>query len=151
VAAAAAVAALGGAAALGAVHWVMGWAADRQEMSVGGVSPTTLSVAAWSGGAALTAFLLVCGAVLVRTSVTDRPPRRPGRVVLVGGAVLFAVLGALAVGLAGWVAFAVLMAGCVLIALTLTLYPPAPAGLGAPQFGDADAQTVPQELPQERQ
>ncbi|WP_207931254.1 hypothetical protein [Streptomyces sp. 8K308] len=123
VAAVAAVVVFGAAAVLGLLQWILGLVADRQEMSVGGVSATTISVSAWVGGAVLAAFLLLCGVLLARVSVTDRPPRRLARVVLVGGAVVHAVFGALAVGLVGWSAFAGLMVVFALIVLTLTLYP----------------------------
>ncbi|MDT0322354.1 hypothetical protein [Streptomyces millisiae] len=139
VAAVAAVVVFGAAVLLGLLQWILGLVAEKQEMSVGGVSATAISVSAWVGGAVLALFLLLCGVLLARVSVTDRPPRRLARVALVGGAVLHAVLGALAVGLVGWSAFAGLMVVFGLIVLTLTLYPPLPAGVAAasgPEVGD---------------
>lgn len=145
----AAVVVFGAAAVLGLLQWILGLVADRQEMSVGGVSATTISVSAWVGGAVLAAFLLLCGVLLARVSMTDRPPRRLARVVLVGGAVLHAVFGALAVGLVGWSAFAGLMVVFTLIVLTLTLYPdpaypalPGAAAASGPEVGDGDSGAV---------
>ena len=134
----AAVVVFGAAVLLGLLQWILGLVAEKQEMSVGGVSATAISVSAWVGGAVLALFLLLCGVLLARVSVTDRPPRRLARVALVGGAVLHAVLGALAVGLVGWSAFAGLMVVFGLIVLTLTLYPPLPAGVAVsgPEVGD---------------
>ena len=141
----AAVVVFGAAVLLGLLHWILGLVADRQEMSVGGVSTTTISLSAWVGGAVLALFLLLCGALLVRVSVTDRPPRRLARVALVGSAVLHAVLGALAVGLVGWPAFAGLMVVFALIVLTLTLYPPLPpaaAVVSGPEVGDGNPRPI---------
>ncbi|ONK11884.1 hypothetical protein STBA_26200 [Streptomyces sp. MP131-18] len=141
-AAVAAVVVTGGAAVLGLVHWILGLAADRQEMSLGGVSPTAIRAGAWSAGAALAAYLLLCGALLARTAIRDVAPHRVARAALAAAAVLHAVLGALAVGLVGWAAFAVLIVVFGLIMLTLTLYPPpedaGPAAGSGPQVGDGD-------------
>jgi hypothetical protein len=138
---------IGGAVVLGTVHLVLGMAADRQQMSVAGISPATMSVSAWSAGAVLAAFLLLCAALLLRTALTDRSPARLGRALLTGAAVLHAALAALAVGLVGWGAFAALIAVFVLLMLTLTLYPPGGAAprrtpsvpASDPQVGQGDA------------
>jgi hypothetical protein len=129
---------------LGLVHWILGLAVDRQEMSVAGLPTTAMSVSTWSAGGLLAAFLLLCGGLLLRTALTDRTPRRLARWVLIGAAGLHAVLASLTVGLVGWAAFAALMVGFGMIVLTLTMYPPdAPVGAGAsggPQVGDGDAE-----------
>ncbi|GAB2898922.1 hypothetical protein [Streptomyces mayteni] len=164
-AAVAAVVVFGAAVVLGLLHWILGLVAERQEMSVGGVSTTAISLSAWVGGGALAAFLVLCGALLARVSVTDRPPRRFARVALVGGAVVHAVLGALAVGLVGWTAFTGMMVIFTLIVLTLTLYPAAPprgpavagvapsgpSGPSGPEIGDGHAETVAQQPAQQRE
>ncbi|WP_241562027.1 hypothetical protein [Streptomyces hoynatensis] len=121
----------GAAVTLAVLNWVVGLAADRQEISVGGVSPEALSVGAYCGGGVLGAFLLLCGILLVRIAVLDRAPGRAARAALVAAAVLHALLGALAVGLVGWPAFLLLMLVFSLLMLTLTLYPPPPDGAAA--------------------
>jgi hypothetical protein len=140
VAAAAAAVVMGAAIVLGVVHLILGMAVDRQQMEVAGLSATAMSLGTWIAGGLLAAFLLLCGVLLVRTSVTDRPPGRLVRVLLVGAAVLHAVLATLAVGLAGWVAFGAMMLVFGLIMLTLTMYPPNAAVLSGPQLGDGDAE-----------
>jgi hypothetical protein len=146
VAAVAAIVLIGGAVVLGMVHLILGLAVDRQEMSVAGLSATVMSVSTWSAGGLLAAFLLLCGAFLVRTSVTDRSPGRFVRALLVGAAVLHAVLATLMVGLAGWLVFAAMMLVFGLIVLTLTMYPAAPPAAkppapdSDPKIGDGDAQ-----------
>lgn len=148
-AATAAVIVLGAALAVGMVNLVLGMAADRQEMEVAGLSATAMSLGAWTAGGLLAAFLLVCAVMLLRTCVTDQPPGRLVRALLIGAAVLHAVLATLAVGLAGWLVFGVLMLVFGLIVLTLTMYPPltatpatpaTPATASGPQVGDRDAE-----------
>lgn len=164
---------VGDALVLGMVHLVLGMAVDRQEMSVAGLSTTAMSTTTWTAGGLLAVFLLVCGVLAARTCVTDRAPGRPARVLLVGAAVLHAVLASVAVGIAGWGVFTALMLVFGLIVLTLTMYPPAgqppprPGAAGSPaaapgpasdpapgpasdpQVGDGDAH-LGEQLPQQR-
>ncbi|MGW3293945.1 hypothetical protein ACWC9S_08260 [Streptomyces xiamenensis] len=146
VAAVTAAAVITGAAALGALHWILGIVVDRQRMSLAGVSPTTMTVSTWTAGALLAVFLLLCAAALARTAATDRPPGRYRRAALIGCAVLHAVLGALSAALLGWWVFAAVMTVFGLVVLTLTMYPPvAPAASSlVPQLGDGDAETAEQ-------
>ena len=113
----------GAAMGCGLLHWVLGLAVDRHEISIGGMSSRALRTGAYCAGALLAAFLLLCGALLARIAVLDRAPGRAARVALVAAAVLHALFAALAVGLVGWPAFALLMAVFTLLVLTLTLYP----------------------------
>ncbi|MGP4112491.1 hypothetical protein ACTWP5_16465 [Streptomyces sp. 4N509B] len=135
---------IGGALALGMVHLILGLAVDRQSMSVAGLSPTAMSVTTWTAGGLLAAFLLACGAVLARVCVTDRPPGRLVRVLLVAAAVLHAVLASVVVGLVGWAAFVALITVFCLVMLVLALYPPAdaagpPPAAAGPAAGPAGA------------
>ncbi|WP_344259706.1 hypothetical protein [Streptomyces sodiiphilus] len=125
VAAIAAVMVIGEALALGLLHWVLGLLVDYQQMSLAGLPSSTMSLSAWAGGGLVAGFLLLCAAVLARSAVRDRPPGRWARVALTGAAVLHAVLAALAVGLAGWAVFTVLITVFALLMLVLAVHPQA--------------------------
>ncbi|MFI6145225.1 hypothetical protein [Streptomyces sp. NPDC051109] len=135
------------AAVLVLVHIVLGRTTHNQSMSIAGMDPDVMSAATYAMGAGIGAFLLLCAVLLAVAAVRDRAPGTFARVVLVTAAVTHAVLGALAVGLVGWGAFAVMMLILCLLVLTLMLYaaqgaagaasggapggrdaPPAPAG-----------------------
>ncbi|MDT3400162.1 hypothetical protein RKE29_26680 [Streptomyces sp. B1866] len=104
------------------LNWVLGLAVDRQRMSVGGLHTHTMTLVAWIAGAVFGLYLLGCGLVLLRCALRDRAPHGFSRVVLVTCAVVHCLLGAFAVGLAGWPAFALLMAVLALIVLNLVTY-----------------------------
>ena len=127
------------AAGLGVLHWILGLTVRAQEMSLAGLSTGTMSLSTWTAGALLSAFLLLCTAVLVRTVLRDRLGGRPSRALLVGCMVTQSVLAVLAVGLVGWLAFAGTMTVFGLLLLLLTWYPPQPRGSGA----SSDAGPVP--------
>lgn len=55
-------------------------------------------------------------------AIRDRRPGRAGRGLLIGCAVVHGILGAVAVGLIGWGAFAFLMTVVGLVVLTLVAY-----------------------------
>ncbi|MEW1633785.1 hypothetical protein AB0469_06910 [Streptomyces sp. NPDC093801] len=110
------------AAVLVLVHLVLGRTTANQSMSVAGSDPDVMSKATYGLGAAIGAFLLLTAALLATAALRDHPPGRIARPVLVAAAVTHGVLGALAVGLVGWGAFAATMAVFCLIVLTLTLY-----------------------------
>lgn len=110
------------AAVLVLVHVVLGKTTQSQSMSIAGSDPELMAKATYGLGAAMGAFLLFCAALLAVVAVRDRAPGRFARVVLVIAAVTHAVLGALALGLVGWGAFAVLMLILCLLVLTLMLY-----------------------------
>jgi hypothetical protein len=140
VAATAAAVVLAAGVVVGMAHLVLGMAVDKQEMELAGLSTTAMSLSTWTAGGLLAAFLLLCGALLVRTCVTDRPPGRLVRALLIGAAALHAVLATLAVGLLGWLVFGVLMLVFGLIVLTLTMYPLVRTPGSGPQVGDGDAE-----------
>ncbi|MFJ6794721.1 hypothetical protein [Streptomyces sp. NPDC091268] len=122
VAAVAAVVVAGEAAVLVFVHVVLGRTTHNQSMSIAGMDPDVMSKATYALGAGIGAFLLLCAALLAVTAVRDRAPGAFARVVLVSAAVTHGVLGALAVGLVGWGAFAALMLVLCLLVLCLVLY-----------------------------
>lgn len=109
---------------LAVLHWILGLAVRRQEMSLAGLSTDTMSLSTWIGGALLGAFLLLCAVLLARAALRDRLGGRLVRAALVGALVTQAVLATLSVGLAGWAAFVGLMTVFGLLLLTLSGYPP---------------------------
>jgi multisubunit Na+/H+ antiporter MnhB subunit len=113
-------------------HLILGTAVDRQRMSLAGLDPDMLSVSAWLAGGVFGLYLALCGAVLLRAAVWDRPPGRFARVALIGCAVVHGVLGALTVGLVGWNAFVFLMVVLGLIVLALIAYDAPGAGVDRP-------------------
>ncbi|MFG2622294.1 hypothetical protein ACGFXC_32210 [Streptomyces sp. NPDC048507] len=111
------------AAVLVLVHVVLGRTTANQSMSIAGMDPDVMSAATYGLGAALGAFLLLSAVLLALTGLRDRAPGRFARVVLIAAALAHVLLGALAVGLVGWGAFAATMLILCLLVLTLTLYP----------------------------
>lgn len=109
------------AAVLVVVHLVLGRTTADQSMSIQGSDPDLMSKATYGLGAAIGAFLLLTAVLLAVAAVRDHPPGRFARVVLVAAAVTHAVLGALAVALVGWGAFAATMAVFCLIVGVLPL------------------------------
>ncbi|MCY0961734.1 hypothetical protein [Streptomyces sp. H27-H5] len=130
------------AALLVLVHVVLGKTTANQSMSIAGMDPNVMSKATYVMGAGIGAFLLVCAVLLGIVAVRDRAPGRFARIVLVIAAVTHVVLGALAVALIGWSAFAATMLILCLIVLVLTL--PAP-GDAASAAGPRD--TLPRDVP----
>ncbi|GGS88218.1 hypothetical protein GCM10010286_11230 [Streptomyces toxytricini] len=116
---------------LALVHFVLGRTTQSQSMSIAGMDPDVMVMATYAMGAGTAAFLLLCAVLLAAAAVRDRAPGRFARVVLVCAAVTHGVLGALAVGLVGWGAFAVLMLTLCLLVYALTQY-------AAPGRGEAD-------------
>ncbi|MCE4943063.1 hypothetical protein LVX13_07960 [Streptomyces albulus] len=124
------------------LNWILSIVVDRQQMSLAGLRPGAMSVGAWAGGAAFALFLLCCAAVLLRSALRDRGPGRLARIALICCAVVHGVLGALAVGLLGWPAFAAAMVVLALLVLTLVAYGearPRAAGVEEPAAGGAPA------------
>ncbi len=107
---------------LGLVHFVLGRTTHNQSMSIAGMDPDAMSMATYAMGAGIAAFLLLCAVLLAVAAVRDRAPGTFARGVLVTAAVTHGVLGALAVGLVGWGAFAVTMLILCLLVLALMLY-----------------------------
>ncbi|GGP50965.1 hypothetical protein GCM10010278_29530 [Streptomyces melanogenes] len=106
------------------INWFFGHAVHRQNMSLGGVDSDTMSNTTYAMGGVFGFYLAVCGVVLLLAGVRDRAPGRFGRIVLITCAVTHGVLGALTVGLVGWVAFAFMMVVLALIVLVLLMYAP---------------------------
>ncbi|MFD9359290.1 hypothetical protein [Streptomyces sp. NPDC060031] len=117
------------------VHIVLGRTTHNQSMSIAGMDPDVMSKATYALGAGMGAFLLLCAALLAVAAIRDRAPGSFARVVLISAAVTHGVLGALAVGLVGWGAFAVLMLILCLLVLTLTLYAAKDGGTAAAPQG----------------
>lgn len=105
-------------------HLFLGMVVDEQQMSLGGLAPGAMRAGTVAGGALLGLFLVLCAGLLLRTAFVDRPPGRFARGLLIGAAVLHGVLGALLIGLVGWLAFAVLMLTLALLVGTLVAYGP---------------------------
>ncbi|MFJ1745475.1 hypothetical protein ACIOJD_04435 [Streptomyces sp. NPDC088116] len=104
------------------VNGVLATVAENQKMSLAGLDPEAMSVGAWVMGGVFGLCLALCAAILVRTALKDRAPSRFGRIALISCAVVHAVLGALAVGPVGWMAFVFMMAVLALLVLTLHAY-----------------------------
>ncbi|WP_326699495.1 hypothetical protein OG909_20725 [Streptomyces sp. NBC_01754] len=104
------------------VHVVLATVVDNQHMSLAGVDPRAMSTGTWVLGGVSGVLLVLCGLIPLVTAVRDRAPGRFARIALIGCAVVHGVLGALAVGLVGWAAFAVMMAVLGLLVLTLVSY-----------------------------
>jgi hypothetical protein len=106
------------------VNYVLGRVVDGQSMSLAGLDPGAMAAGAWASGGVAGLFLAVCGAFLLRAALRDLAPARLVRILLIVCAVLHGVLGAAAVGLAGWGAFGWMMAVLGLIVLSLLMYGP---------------------------
>ncbi|MFF0214042.1 hypothetical protein [Streptomyces vinaceus] len=130
------------AAVLALVHVVLGKTTSNQSMSIAGMDPNVMSMATYAMGAGIGAFLLLCAVLLAVAAVRDRVPGTFARVVLVTAAVTHGVLGALAVGLVGWGAFAVTMVILCLLVLTLMLYA-AQGAAGEPAGGASEGPGAP--------
>ncbi|MFJ6695871.1 hypothetical protein ACIQM4_07335 [Streptomyces sp. NPDC091272] len=104
------------------VNYVLGRVVDGQSMSLAGLDPGAMATGAWALGGVAGLFLAVCGVFLLITAVQDRAPARLVRILLIVCAVLHGVLGAAAVGLVSWWAFAWMMVVLGLLVLSLLLY-----------------------------
>ncbi|MFI8961208.1 hypothetical protein ACIGO8_03755 [Streptomyces sp. NPDC053493] len=105
-----------------AINAVMARFVKGQSMSLDGLHPDAMYTGTWALGIASGALLVLCALVPLIAAIRDRRPGRAGRVLLVGCAVVHGALGAVAVGLLGWAAFAFLMVVVGLIVLTLVAY-----------------------------
>ncbi|WP_035844289.1 hypothetical protein [Kitasatospora azatica] len=110
---------------VGLVGLILGVAASRQHMSVGGLSSSRMAMGSWIGQGVLAVFLLVC-AVLVVLSAGREAVRPAVRILLLVCAVLNGVLAALAVALSGWAAFGLLivLTGVLVLAVMLAYESP---------------------------
>ncbi|MGW0859022.1 hypothetical protein [Streptomyces sp. NPDC002690] len=121
------------------VNTILATVADRQNMSLAGLEPGAMSTGAWVMGGVSAALLVAVALVALIAAVRDRAPGRVGRFALILAAVTHGVLGALAVGLVGWYAFACLMAALALLVGTLIGYGP---GRRDPEAGATPAPPV---------
>ncbi|KIF79170.1 membrane protein [Streptomyces sp. 150FB] len=101
---------------------------DNQHMSLAGLASNAMSRGAWVLGVLAAVYLVVCGVFLVRMALRNRAPGRVGRIVLISCAVVHGVLGALAVGLLGWLAFVAMVVVLALLVWVLVAY-----GTGEPE------------------
>ncbi len=106
------------------VNGILATVVENQDMSLAGLESGAMSGGTWVMGGVSGLCLLLCALVLLLTGVRDRAPGRLGRIALIVCAVAHGVLGAVAVGLLGWIAFAFLMTVLGLIVLTLVVYGP---------------------------
>ncbi|MEU5251438.1 hypothetical protein ACF1AO_11220 [Streptomyces longwoodensis] len=131
---------------IAAVNWFLGVVVDRQDMSLAGLDPDTMSTSSKIGGVVFGLYFAACGLVALLVAVRDRPPAGLGRVLLVSAAVVHALLGAFAWGLMGWPAFLYMVVVLALIVLLLMTYdrPAAGAAPGGPA-GPQDAPAGPED------
>ncbi|WP_254811830.1 hypothetical protein [Streptomyces cavourensis] len=108
-----------------AVNAVLATVTENQNMSLAGMDPKAMTTGTWALGGASALLLVGCGLIPLLAGVRDRAP---GRIALIGCAVVHGVLGAVTVGLAGWGAFAFMMVVLALLVLTLLAYGPDPGG-----------------------
>ncbi|MFJ4869102.1 hypothetical protein [Streptomyces sp. NPDC088757] len=119
-----------------ALNAVMARFLEAQSMSLDGMDPGAMAAGTRILGYVSGAALFLCALVALLAGLRDRRPGRLGRGLLIGCAVVHGVLGAVAVGLLGWQAFAFLMVVLGLIVLTLVAYG---KGAGRPVAEEAPA------------
>lgn len=110
--------------AIATVNWILGLAARHQDMSVAGLHSNAMAAGSWAGGAVFGLFLIGCAVLVARIALRDEMAGRFGRIVLIVCAVVHGVVGALVVGLVGWLAFALMMVILGLLVGTLLMYAP---------------------------
>lgn len=106
------------------VNWILGLAAQHQDMSLAGLGHNTMAAGSWVGGGLLALFLIGCAVLVARIAVRDEMSGRSGRIALIVCAVVHGVVGAVVVGLVGWYAFMLMMAILALLVGTLVMYAP---------------------------
>ncbi|MEU6495558.1 hypothetical protein ABZ890_35080 [Streptomyces sp. NPDC046984] len=114
------------------LNWFLGVVVDRQDMSLAGLDPDTMSVSSKAGGVVFGLYFALCGVAALLVALRDRSPAGIWRIILITAAVVHGLLGAFTVGLVGWGAFAFMMVVFGLILLTLMTYDRAERPLGAP-------------------
>ncbi|MEV4679563.1 hypothetical protein [Streptomyces kurssanovii] len=123
------------------LNGVMATFVGAQQMSLDGMDPDVMVTATWGLGIGSGLFLALCGVLLLVAGIRDRAPGRFARIALITLAVVHGVLGAVAVGLVGWSAFAFLMVVLGLLVASLIVYgkeqpPAASAGPAGSTDGD---------------
>lgn len=104
------------------VNWFMGIVVERQDMSLAGLDPDVMSTSSKVAGLVFGLYFALCGFTALRVGLRDRAPAGLGRILLISAAVVHALLGAFAVGLVGWGAFAFMMVVLGLIVLLFMTY-----------------------------
>lgn len=107
---------------LAGINGFLGLVVDRQQMSLAGLDPHLMKVSTWILGVIVGVYLLLCAFALLRAAIRDRDIAGFWRILLVSAAVVHGVLGALVVGLVGWVAFVFMMVVLGLLVLSLIAY-----------------------------
>ncbi|QIP88529.1 hypothetical protein GLX30_14075 [Streptomyces sp. Tu 2975] len=121
------------------LNGVMATFVGAQRMSLDGMDPDVMVTATWGLGIGSGLFLALCGVLLLVAGIRDRAPGRFARIALITLAVVHGVLGAVAVGLVGWSAFAFLMVVLGLLVASLIVYgKEQPPAASAGQAGGAD-------------
>ncbi|WP_063784994.1 hypothetical protein [Streptomyces sp. TP-A0356] len=130
------------------LNWLLGVVVHRQKMSLAGLDPNVMSVSSKAGGVVFGLYFVLCALAALLVAVRDRSPSGFWRIVLISAAVVHGLLGAFAVGLAGWGAFAYMMVVLGLIVLTLMTYDrrvgpaDAPSADGGPAGADGAPRTA---------
>ncbi|MGW5783684.1 hypothetical protein ACWEWK_06790 [Streptomyces sp. NPDC003757] len=121
-----------------ALNWFLGIVVDRQDMSLAGLDPDTMSVSSKIGGIVFGLYFALCALVALLVALRDRPPARLGRILLISAAVVHGLLGAFTWGLVGPGAFVFMIVVLALIVLLLMTYDAreAPAAGPRPEGGD---------------
>ncbi|MFF4251382.1 hypothetical protein ACFY1L_09255 [Streptomyces sp. NPDC001663] len=105
-----------------ALNWFLGVVVDRQDMSLAGLDPDTMSVSSKVGGIVFGLYYALCGLVALLVALRNRPPAGFGRILLISAAVVHGLLGAFVWGLVGWPAFLFMIVVLALIVLLLMTY-----------------------------
>jgi len=123
------------------VNWILGLAVQHQEMSLAGMDPDAMATGSWVGGGLFALFLIGCAVLVARIALRDEMVGQWGRIVLIVCAVVHGVVGAVVVGLLGWLAFVVMMLILTLLVGTLLMYAPEdqPGGSATEQPGTGEA------------
>ncbi|GAA2286460.1 hypothetical protein GCM10010234_27320 [Streptomyces hawaiiensis] len=128
-----------------ALNWFLGMAVDRQDMSLAGLDPHTMSVSSKAGGIVFGLYFALCGLVALLVALRDRPPAGFGRVLLISAAVVHGLLGAFTWGPVGRAAFLFMVLVLALIVLLLMTYDspaePADSAPGGGKSGDGSPVT----------
>ncbi|CAM5641530.1 hypothetical protein SHIRM173S_09545 [Streptomyces hirsutus] len=118
-----------------ALNWLLGVVVDRQDMSLAGLDPHLTSVSSKAVGVVFGLCFALCGLVALLVALRDRAPSGAGRVLLIGAAVVHALLGAFAWGLVGVSAFLSMVVVLALIVLLLMTYRPREPSWSTPSAG----------------
>lgn len=122
-----------------ALAGVMATFVGAQRMSVDGMDPDVMVTVTWGLGTGSGLFLALCGVLLLVAGIRDRAPGRFARIALGTLAVVHGVLGAVAVGLLGWSAYAFLMVVLGLLVASLIVYGDDRSPAGPAEGGDRAA------------